>query len=71
MSDKLYLGDGVYVDVERGMIKLTTSDGVRDTNTIYLEVEVWGALERYVRARLDARTADTSSATGAEKPQEK
>ena len=37
---KRYIGDGVYVDLERGMVKLTTSDGVRDTNTIFLETSV-------------------------------
>ena len=48
---KSYLGDGVYVDVERDMLKLTTEDGIEKTNTVYLEPEVWAALERYV-ARL-------------------
>jgi hypothetical protein len=48
---RAYLGDGVYVDVERGMIRLTTEDGIRATNTIYLEPEVYEALVAYV-ARL-------------------
>lgn len=38
--DKTYLGDGVYVTIEVGMIKLTTSNGIRDTNTIYMEPKV-------------------------------
>jgi len=37
---KTYLGDGVYADVERGMIKLTTEGGMDTDNTIYLEPEV-------------------------------
>jgi hypothetical protein len=54
MNTKEYLGDGVYADVERGMVKLTTEDGISVTNIIYLEPEVIEALERYlaqVRAR--------------------
>lgn len=50
---KMYLGDGVYVDVERGMLKLTTENGISTTNTIYLEPEVYEALVQYV-ARLKA-----------------
>lgn len=38
--DALYIGDGVYADVERGMIRLTTEDGEQVTNTIYLEMDV-------------------------------
>lgn len=45
---KEYIGDGVYVDVERGMIKLTTENGIRVTNTIYLEHDVWRHLSDYV-----------------------
>ena len=46
---KAYLGDGVYVeeDCGRGLV-LTTENGIRATNTIILEPEVWRALERYV-----------------------
>jgi len=45
---KTYLGDGVYVDTERGMIKLTSEDGIEATNTIYLEAEVFKALMKFV-----------------------
>lgn len=40
--NKWYLGDGVYVDIdsERGAVKLTTEDGIRETNTIFLEPQV-------------------------------
>src|SRR5574338_372052 len=37
MTRKHYLGDGAYVEIDHGMIKLTTSDGYSDTNTIYLD----------------------------------
>lgn len=43
MSDvkKLYLGDGVYADVdEHGQVVLTTENGITVTNTIVLENEV-------------------------------
>jgi hypothetical protein len=52
MSSKAYLGDGVYVEIDRGMVKLTTSDGISDTNTIYLEMEVVGELQRYLKVHL-------------------
>ena len=45
---KTYLGDGVYADLENGMIKLTTSDGRSDTNTIYMEDEVLQRFEQYI-----------------------
>jgi hypothetical protein len=47
-SKKGYLGDGVYADVDNGMIKLTTEDGIETTNTIFLEYEVFAALQVYV-----------------------
>jgi hypothetical protein len=51
-----YLSDGVYAQIERGMVKLTTGSHV-DTEaqqTIYLEPEVCAALQRYLaRWRLE------------------
>jgi hypothetical protein len=47
---KRYLGDGVFVCVENGMLKLTTEDGICSTNTIYLEPAVWHNLAGYVEA---------------------
>ena len=44
-SDRAYLGDGVYVEIENRMVKLTTENGIEVSNTIYLEVEVMDALE--------------------------
>lgn len=45
---KAYIGDGVYVDWDGYSIVLTTEDGIRMTNIIYLEPEVMYALSRYV-----------------------
>lgn len=45
---KRYLGDAVYAEIEDGMVKLTTEDGIQATNTIYLEPEVFNALCAYV-----------------------
>jgi hypothetical protein len=39
---KRYLGDAVYAAWEnRGVVCLTTENGIRATNTIILEPEVW------------------------------
>ena len=47
---KQYLGDSVYVDVENGMLKLTTENGLHTdpSNMICLEPEVFSALVQYV-----------------------
>ena len=52
---KAYIGDGVYVDRDDRGLVLTTEDGVRVTNTIYLEAEVWAALIEYVQALRQAK----------------
>lgn len=44
---KRYLGDSVYVEEERGMLKLTTDNGMGPSNTIYLEPDVYSALVEY------------------------
>ena len=56
MSTKFYLGDGVYIDVdqERYALVLTTENGIRATNTIYLEPETYAALCAWVK-RLQQR----------------
>ena len=54
---KEYLGDGVYVDWDpQGGLWLTTEDGIRTTNRIYLESAVWLALSGYV-ARVTAHVS--------------
>jgi hypothetical protein len=47
---KHYLGDSVYVEIERGMIKLTTNNGYDDDprNVIYMEIEVWNNFNAYM-----------------------
>ena len=47
---KVYLGDSVYVEVEHGMLKLTTENGYGASNTVYLEPEVFEALANYYAA---------------------
>lgn len=49
MSNKRYLGDGAYVELRGAAdLVLTTSDGIRTTNTIVLEAAVWRELIRFV-----------------------
>lgn len=57
MSDRTYLGDGVYVefDVVAGGIVLTTSNGLEDTNIIVLEPEVFKALQDWIASRIASR----------------
>lgn len=52
----VYLGDSVYVELEYGMLKLTTNNGYGATNTIFLEPEVYEALTLYVERRCRRRT---------------
>ena len=47
---KVYLGDAVYAAHDGYHIVLTTEDGIRTTNTVYLEPPVWDALQRVVAA---------------------
>jgi hypothetical protein len=54
---KAYVGDGCYVEIERGMLKLTaatrTEHGEHVMNTIYLEPKVFYELARFFdRAKL-------------------
>jgi len=50
MENKTYLGDGVYAQIDdAGQVVLTTEDGLRATNTIYLEPAVLDALLTYLR----------------------
>jgi hypothetical protein len=49
---KQYLGDSVYLELERGMLKLTTENGYGPDNTIYLEPEVYTLFTRVVQERL-------------------
>jgi hypothetical protein len=44
---KKYLGDGVYADIENGMILLTSENGISVLDRIYLEPSVFKALRDY------------------------
>lgn len=50
---KQYLGDAVYADIDNGMIKLTTEDGLTASNTIYLESQVVDAFLKYLQQLKD------------------
>lgn len=43
-----YIGDGVYVGVDTGMVKLMTGDHLQPLNVIYLEPEVLRTFEWYI-----------------------
>lgn len=47
---RTYLGDGVYVGHDGYGLVLTTEDGIRETNRIVLEPDVYRALVAYVEA---------------------
>jgi len=49
--NKQYLGDSVYVEQDGAGIILTTEDGLRANNTIYLEIEVFEALLKYLKLK--------------------
>ncbi len=48
-GDKAYIGDGAFVSFDGFCLRLTTEDGINETNVIVLEPEVWHNLERYVK----------------------
>ena len=53
-EDKRYLGDAVYARFDGFGIELTTEDGIRATNTIYMEPAIVLALEQFVQELKDA-----------------
>lgn len=48
-KDKCYLGDGAYVEMRHGEFVVTTSDGLTDTNTIFLERDALTKLFCYAK----------------------
>lgn len=42
-----YLGDSVYVDIESGMFRLYTNNGLGPENIIFMESEVFEAFKSY------------------------
>jgi len=61
-SRKSYLGDAVYADFDGWCVVLTTEDGIRVLNKIYLEPEVLQALNAYVE-RLSKETMNGRTVT--------
>jgi len=59
---KRYIGDAVYVEWDGWAFVLTTEDGIRATNRIVLETEVYEELTRFV-ADLQVAAARGSRAT--------
>jgi hypothetical protein len=55
----VYLGDGVYVAIERGMARLMTGSHLvaEAENVIYLEPEVISALELFIKRWKDEARA--------------
>jgi hypothetical protein len=51
---KTSLGNGVFVDVQDDRLILTTEDGLRTTNTIALEPEVFRELRDYYARAVEA-----------------
>ncbi|HZO51189.1 MAG TPA: hypothetical protein VFB63_00665 [Bryobacteraceae bacterium] len=47
MIPKRYIGDGVFVEFDGGIV-LTTEDGIKATNRIVLEPEVYTMLVEFV-----------------------
>lgn len=56
---KTYLGDGVYADFDGYGIILTTENGIRATNNIYLEPQCFEALNRFVERLRDSENKAT------------
>lgn len=48
--NKIYLGDGVYVEQEEGMLVLTANDETGRTNMIWMERMTYEALVAYVQS---------------------
>jgi hypothetical protein len=58
-----YLGDGCYVDFDGYQVRLYTSDGVCNTNEIFLDMSVLTSFIDYVENKLGFRhERDTESA---------
>jgi hypothetical protein len=55
MTEKRYLGDGVYVQFDGYDIILTTENGIERTNTIILEPEVTNSFLKYIESLKEQR----------------
>lgn len=48
-----YLGDGAYAKIDRGQICIYTSDGIDETNHVYLELPAFEKLKWWVERAVD------------------
>jgi hypothetical protein len=46
MNEETYLGDGLYASIERSMIKLRAPRFGGGDHVVYLDPEVWAALQQ-------------------------
>jgi len=60
---KLYLGDGAYVEFTGYNFRLYTSNGIEETNEIFLEVDHFVALKDFIH-RVTANQSDNSNYEG-------
>lgn len=62
MTNKDYLGDSVYIDIEHDGLMLTTENGMDGgpSNNIYLEKAVFEALLRYVERHVTLKNLTPS-----------
>ena len=63
---KTYLGDGCYATLEGSTIVLTAEDGIRVTDQVYLEPEVYRALVMFRDEAFGDATAQRQSAAKGE-----
>ena len=54
-SGKVYLGDGLYAQFNGFGIILTAENGVRVTNIVYLEMEVYEELKRFAEPLMERK----------------
>lgn len=52
MSNKIYLGDSVYVDFDGSQFRVFTDNGFGPQNMIYLELEIAESLALYLSEKL-------------------
>jgi hypothetical protein len=51
---KTYLGDGLYADFDGYHVVLTAENGIRATNTVYLDPQVLQAFSEYLKSLREA-----------------
>ena len=52
-NGKMYLGDGVYAEKDYQFIKLYKSDGMSQSDPIFIDTHVWHALKMFAKARME------------------